>query len=435
MLFVLHSGIGFAIIKLCKQLYAIRKERNMNLFKNNKGMLIFLASTLLVLCCLMPVYAKTNEEAYAEKLAQLQPDDVDGHYQLGLWCLKNKLANLAQTEFSKVIELNTNHEGARKNLGYVKFEDQWVSSKEYAIIQKVIQLPPPKGVLDKSGADDENLPWDKARSKETEHFIVKTNLSIDGLNDICFVMECAYFNYQDLFNGFEQPKKQKLLVMVAKNHEEYQKLIYDLRGVNPSSSEHGRYISAMNSQNKSGKNHLLSYYNLKAANPLSAYLLHECVHYAMRTVEQKCGCPRAPTWLDEGWANYYEASRIENKRLATNIINQVDLPEIQKAINQQTYVKLQDFINRALAGYDNNICYPEGWSLIYFLLNGQGGKYKSGLQAYMEAWKKNKIAMVVESDDLYPQNKPAHVKLFETCMGTSIGQLEQEWKEYVLQLK
>jgi hypothetical protein len=135
-------------------------------------------------------------------------------------------------------------------------------------------------------------------------------------------------------------------------------------------------------------------------------------------------------------AEYYGASKLEGKRLVTNVISQFWLAKIKEAFNKQTYIKLKDFINSATAEY-HAICYPEGWSLIYFLLNGQGGKYKTGLQAYMEAWEKGKIAMsgVGTETGGYPQDKIAHLKLFEECIDVPIDQLEQEWKEYVLQLK
>jgi hypothetical protein len=310
-------------------------------------------------------------------------------------------------------------------------ETTWITAETAKQRAEVLKkLGTYKGVLDKPGADSEKLPWEKAREKETEHLIVKTNLSIDALNDICFVLESAYFTYQDLF-GCEQPKGQKLRVMFAKNEAEFQKIRYDLTGINVSTG--GCFIPALVPYNKSGQDHLLVFYNPLARKPLTANLMHECTHYAIRLVAQQYKQSDPPIWLNEGWATYYEASRLEGKRLVTNVINQWWLPVIKNAINQQAYIKLKDFINlSAQEHWDNEkVAYSEDWSLVYFLLNGQSGKYKPGLQAYMEAWKKGKI--VVDSDG--PKDKPTHLKLFEECMGVSIDQLEQEWKEYILQLK
>jgi len=173
-----------------------------------------------------------------------------------------------------------------------------------------------------------------------------------------------------------------------------------------------------------------------SAHPLlTGKLLHECTHYAMELIKQKRGCSKVLVWLNEGWATYYEASRLEGKRLVTNVISQVWLPIIKEALNKQTYIKLKDFINLSQQEYSptvNSPYYAQGWSLIYFLLNGQGGGYKIGLQNYIKAWKMGKI---VTGHNFVLKDKLAHLKLFEECMGVPIDQLEQEWKEYILQLK
>lgn len=89
-----------------------------------------LVIALLVLSCLAPLYAKTNEEVYQEKLARLKPDDVNRHYQLGFWCMQNKLPRQARLQFEKVIKLDPNHIHARKELNYIKYKDKWIKAEE-----------------------------------------------------------------------------------------------------------------------------------------------------------------------------------------------------------------------------------------------------------------------------------------------------------------
>jgi len=440
-----------------------------------KLLIIGLVGISLVSWCLTPIEAKSKEEIYQEKLAKLTPEDAKGHYELGRWCERNKFSEQAQELFRKTIELEPTHRDARRKLGHFKYKGKWISSEEMnarglvkykgkwvtydkamkakgmvqfegqwvtpsekkkleARARKMEALAkqfPFKGVLDKPGADHENLPWEKARVKETEHFIITTNLSMDALNDICFILECAYLNYQNLFGHYEQPKEKKLLVSVLKNREEYEKIYSDLLGTNPLPSSHGSYIPTSDRRNKSGQNHLLSYYRKK----LTSMLLHECTHYALSLVMEAHNILTMPKWLSEGWTTYCEASRLEGKRLVTNVVHKAWLRRIKKIIEQQAYIKLKDFVNRAWAEYGFDICYPEGWSLVYFLLNGQEGKYKTGFQAYMEAWKKQKIVISSNGKNWWVQDKAAHLKLFEECMGVPIDQLEKEWKEYILSLK
>jgi tetratricopeptide (TPR) repeat protein len=395
-------------------------------------LLLILFSGMLAL----RIEAKSAEETYQEKSVGLKPDDIEGHYQLGLWCRQNKLLEQAKTQFSKVLELDPKHKKARQELeNIVQLE------KEAKISEIIKKYGPYKGVLDKPGADTEKLPWEKAREKEIDHFIIKTNLSADALNDICVLVECAYFTYLDLFGCAGQSQGDKLRVLVTKNLAEFNRLYLDFSGVNPSTTKGGYYAPASNSQNKSGQNHLLSWYNINTSvTALTRETLqHECTHYVIYLLASKYSYPQPPfippIWLNEGWATYCEANRLEGKRLVTNCINQWGLREIRKSLNKQTYIKLKDFINRSSAEYDDTICYSEGWSLIYFLLNGQEGKYKVGLQTYMEAWEKGKIVVSYDNKAYYPQDKTVHLKLFEESIGVPIDKLEEEWKKYILSLK
>jgi tetratricopeptide (TPR) repeat protein len=71
---------------------------------------------LLILLTIGIVEAKNNEELYQDKLAKLKPDDINGHYQLGLWCKQNKLLEQSKTQFNKVLELDPKHKKAQQEL-------------------------------------------------------------------------------------------------------------------------------------------------------------------------------------------------------------------------------------------------------------------------------------------------------------------------------
>ena len=372
-------------------------------------------------------------------------------FNLAIWCFNHGFFAQAETvlaafykEQSSKIALINPLLARIRNIplpqgGFTLYnETTWITAETTQQRDEILKkLGTYKEVLDKSGADKERLPWDKAREKETEHLIVKANLSVDALNDICLLLESTYFAYQDLF-GCEQPQGKKLRVMIFKNKEEYQRIYYDLMSSNPPEGSCGMFIPASDTRNKSKQDHLLSFYAPSRCPPMTSTLPHECTHYAMGLLQNKCNCFASPAWLDERWATYNETSKLEGKRLVINVINQVLLPDIKDPIKSKTYIKLKDFINISQQEYlvNEKITYPESWGLIYFLINGQGGKYKLGLQAYMEAWKKGKIATGLDnSGNRELKDKSAHLKLFEECMGVPIDQLEQEWKEYILQLK
>jgi len=72
----------------------------------------------------------TPEEEYREKASGPAPGDAEGRYQLALWCAEHGLSEEAETEARAAIAADPDHEGARKLLGYVRFEGRWVDRAE-----------------------------------------------------------------------------------------------------------------------------------------------------------------------------------------------------------------------------------------------------------------------------------------------------------------
>ena len=69
-------------------------------------------------------------ELYREMAREVKPNDADGHFKLGLWCLDSRLYREANEEFRKAIALEPDHEGARERLGYVRKDGKWMTRPE-----------------------------------------------------------------------------------------------------------------------------------------------------------------------------------------------------------------------------------------------------------------------------------------------------------------
>ncbi len=67
-------------------------------------------------------------------IAQLEdreaPELARAHYMLGLWADENGLQADARSSFQKALEYDTDHEGARGELGQVRHGDRWLSHTE-----------------------------------------------------------------------------------------------------------------------------------------------------------------------------------------------------------------------------------------------------------------------------------------------------------------
>jgi len=292
--------------------------------------------------------------------------------------------------------------------GFIKWEGHWVTKAESEQLQAakdrleaIRKLFTPKGVIDKPGCDKEQLPWEQARTKESDHYKVKTNLSEDALNDIAYVMECLYFNHKKFFKAVKDAPR-KLDVLVFKNGQEYK-------------SHQGMGCGVFMGDK------LMTYYIVGTTFNTTGVLLHEGTHHFISLV-----CPAAPIWANEGFATYMECAKFDGKELKTNLVNRGRLPGIQGQMRAGKQTPMKDFINFSQQQYMARgvASYEETWSIIYFLINGKNGRYARGFEEYFNELKTKGTG-----------GNQAHIQMFERIFKTSMEVLEEEWKDYILNLK
>jgi len=288
--------------------------------------------------------------------------------------------------------------------GCVKVGDKWITAEEQArqeFSQRALEALKtqlaPKGVIDKDGAVREKLPWEKALTKETGHYIVTANLTQESLDDVCYLMECFFFEASKIFRFYTEPR-QKLPVYVFKNSDEYNK--------NGGPFGSGGVFMGYK---------IMVFYQPPGT---TSVLLHEGTHQFIHLVCEG----EVPLWIDEGLASYYESSKFAGTSLKTNLINRERLDKMQERIRQKTASTFEDILNLhvAFSAYE----YAHSWSLIYFFINYKNGKYADAFNRYFEAIKKEGI-----------KSTDQHIELFEKTFKVKIDVMERQWEDYILNLK
>lgn len=65
-----------------------------------------------------------------EKIRDQYPDTVQGHWELCEWLLKNNLRDIRAFHLKRILELDPDHDQARKILGYSKYDGVWKTQDE-----------------------------------------------------------------------------------------------------------------------------------------------------------------------------------------------------------------------------------------------------------------------------------------------------------------
>lgn len=68
------------------------------------------------------------EEYYSR--ARRIPDTVESHWELAAWCLQRQMPTQRREELERIVELDPNHDDARKSLGHIRHRGEWMAKDE-----------------------------------------------------------------------------------------------------------------------------------------------------------------------------------------------------------------------------------------------------------------------------------------------------------------
>lgn len=73
---------------------------------------------------------ETDLQRFRKRHEQINEQDADAHYELGVWAQTHGLYKQSQQEFRHAIQRNPDHTRARQELGFVKKDGQWMTREE-----------------------------------------------------------------------------------------------------------------------------------------------------------------------------------------------------------------------------------------------------------------------------------------------------------------
>jgi len=170
---------------------------------------------------------------------------------------------------------------------------------------------------------------------------------------------------------------------------------------------------------------------------------HQYIHYS--TVELP-----PHSWFNEGYADYFSGAVVyaNTGNIKEVKANPWRVGIIRKAVEEGRHVPLSELIEMTKAQYyaRASLCYAQGWSLVYFLETSRGARRHSEwdriLPTYFATlkteWAKERLALSPQST-LEVKNKAgqrARDRALEAAFeGVDLGELEEEWKEFVSRLR
>ena len=378
-----------------------------------------------------------EKAAIAAKIQALYRDHASELLNLGSNCFKSGLMGRACDMVWETIRFNPDNERARKILGQVKYNKQWMEKydamqmsmgkmfkDEYGWVTKAElgkleagMLPLRGQWLPKETVEKIRGGWDSAWEYGTEHYVVKTNVSLADAVAFGKVLEENYDLFFRVFIGYFSAKSQGEMLFGTKRENKPMKVNYYATkeefasGIgSKNTAAAGMYVGHMKSAN---------FFKLDWNTNLRV-LKHEATHQLFFESRSVGSGSRYGAWVVEAGATYMETcTRNDKGRIITEGRNAPWVKMFKGLLQNGQAKPLREFDQLTYEGFQGiaNVAYPQAAALACFLMEAQDGCYRERLVDYMEAYYTGRLRKLGE---------------IENYLGVSIEDLEKEFHEFIL---
>ncbi len=309
--------------------------------------------------------------------------------------------------------------------GFVLYRGKWMSKRAY---QDELNR---ESEASKERAAEAALysEWGTALEGESKYFLIRTNTSPELLEYYGNLLDTYYKMMNKAIGIKPTPTMRgvKLQVNIYKSREEFTKLT----GMSPGVA--GFFMPM-------GPNSHLNFYHDYAEPSSSEWVgLHECTHLLTYLIDQQF---KPQIWINEAMADFYgSATIIHGKRGKLEIepgkLQTDRVLTVQQAIKDDEAIGLQELFKLEKSGFQA-FQYAHAWSFVYFLNNGNDGKYKKGFSKF---FKELYTLKGVESDNVPGWGtggmnkvvKPEDIRdfLLKKIKVQDVKALEAEWLDFI----
>lgn len=357
------------------------------------GMPMWIAVLLLLVGPAGVTLTQDRLDEYRSRLADLEEDDADGHFDLGIWCKEKRLKKEAREQFQKVIEIDPDHEGAHLELDHVRYEDEWLPEKEAKARER------------------QDVGWEFRDKVETDHCLIYYGTSEKTARKLATYGEALHTAFEETFGDvMDYGAHLPLKVYAFRTKDQYRDYL-KAHAPGLGSTLYAQYDpmtrTAYICEEGSSENFLIQ------------SLVHENTHALTgRLMGYGWG---TSSWLMEGWADYMALSvDFRKKTLEPGKISQTKKSRhpdmVKRLLKEGQAVPLADLVemNRMQFARLGLRTYPQAWALFHFLRHHGDGEYRDRLDEYIR-----KVA----------EGKGGKA-MFEETIGP-LETIEKEWRDYV----
>ena len=222
--------------------------------------------------------------------------------------------------------------------------------------------------------------FEDVKAVNSRFYTIHTDLSREEVGPIAAHMDAIFQQYTQRFAGFRSRRRGSMPLYLFKERDTYLAFMQRV-GIDASGSG-GMFFVMPDAQG------LATWTDGRGRRELYEVLQHEGFHqFAYDYIG-----PALPVWVNEGIAQYYEDAIIVGSRMKMGLANARRIDLVKRAIENSGTIPVQELTTMtgnvwaaALRGNPEraSLQYAQSWSIVYFLIHAEDGKYQSAFIRYL----------------------------------------------------
>jgi len=347
--------------------------------------------------------------AFEQKRGELNKSHAIGLYSLGKKCYESGLVGRSYDMVWEMIRYDPDNATARKLLGQVKYEDEWIGRYDAMLRKRGMVFTDTYGWVPKrhlERLEEGYLPhngrwtpaeevekirssWANAWEYETEHFTIRTNTKLAEAVAFGKVVEENYDLFMRVWVSYFSPKNQSTMLFGLSGSTDKMKVNYFatqeeyVKATGMGQGTAGVYMS------RPGASY---FFKTNLAQNIHV-LKHETTHQMFSETKRARYGSKNGAWLVEAVAAYMETCHRRDGRIETAGKSSHWVRRFASILKGNGAVPLATF---DILDYEQfqkvaQVAYPQAASLAHFCMEAEDGKYRERFVEYVRAYYEGKL--------------------------------------------
>ena len=216
---------------------------------------------------------------------------------------------------------------------------------------------------------------------ESRYYSIHHNLPSAEVKKFGKHMDLIFAEYSRRFSGLRDRRRGRMKLYLLKTRDDYERQLA-LFGIDGSASGGMFFYGPRGSG-------LATWVGDRSERQTQQVLQHEGLHQFARNYLGY----RIPVWLNEGLAEYFEQAQIIKGKVKLGIAEGWRIDRLKRAIEAGQALEFNELLNITSDRWRSNmqsgspqgaLQYTQSWSIVYFLIHGDKGRYRQAFGEYLD---------------------------------------------------